>query len=55
MVIKKSEVRIYDIQKGQFQQLQNSIFEGDKKSEITRYKIDKRNRKAYITNDQGLI
>ena len=47
---------MYDISKGKLQSLHNNIFQEEgSKSEITKFKIDKRHRKAYVANSQGLI
>ena len=55
-VVKKQEVRMYDIEKGQLQSIHMNIFQEDPiTSEITRFKIDKRHRKAYVANNQGII
>ena len=55
-VIKKKELRMYDITKGQLFSIFNNIFqEPTAKSEITVFRIDKRHRKAYIANNNGYI
>lgn len=55
-VIKKSQVRMYDIAKGRLQSLHTNIFQEEQvKSEITCFKIDKRHRKAYVANNLGQI
>jgi len=53
-VVKKKEVRMYDIEKGVMTAIHADIFQEDG-SEITKFKIDKRFRKAYVANNQGKI
>lgn len=55
-VVKKHDVRMYDVTQGRLQSLHNNIFQEDgAKSEITKFKIDKRHRKAYVASSQGQI
>ena len=43
---------MYDLKQGSLQSLINNIFmEENGMSEITKFKIDKRNRKAYVANN----
>ena len=47
---------MYDVTNGKLQSLHNNIFQEDGgKSEITKFKIDKRHRKAYVANSQGQV
>ena len=47
---------MYDIEKGELQSIHMNIFQEDAiTSEITRFKIDKRHRKAYVANNMGTI
>ena len=55
-MVKKHDVRMYDVTNGKLQSLHNNIFQEDGgKSEITKFKIDKRHRKAYVANSQGQV
>ena len=55
-MVKKTEIRMYDIAKGQLYSLHTNLFGEDAgKAEITKLKIDKRHRKAYISNNKGEI
>lgn len=55
-VVKKFEVRMYDLEKGQLQAMHTNIFQEEQMTaEITKFKIDKRHRKAYVANNQGKI
>ena len=55
-VVKKSEVRIYNVDKGQLFSLHSNIFKEEiAKAEISKFKIDKRHRKAYVSNNKGEI
>ena len=56
LVVKKHEVRMYDIGKGRLQSMHMNLFREDViSSEITKFRIDKRHRKAYVANNQGRI
>lgn len=56
LVVKKHEVRMYDIGKGRLQSMHMNLFREDIiSSEITKFRIDKRHRKAYVANNQGRI
>jgi hypothetical protein len=51
-VVKKKELRMYDITKGQLYSIFNNVFNEDiARSEITCFRIDKRHRKAYVANN----
>lgn len=55
-VVRKQEVRMYDIEKGELKSIHMNIFqENPIQSEITTFKIDKRHRKAYVANSAGTI
>lgn len=47
---------MYEIEKGELHSIHTNIFQEDPMaSEITRFKIDKRHRKAYVANNHGTI
>lgn len=55
-VIKKTEVRMYDIGKGNLYSLHTNLFQEEvPRAEITKLRIDKRHRKAYVSNNKGEI
>jgi hypothetical protein len=55
-VVLKNEIRLYDMLTGKLLMLHSNIFqEEDTNSEISKVKIDKRNRKLYISNNLGKI
>ena len=54
--VNKHEIRQYNLKKGSLDSLHANIFpEGGNQSEITKFKIDKRHRKAYVSNREGQI
>jgi hypothetical protein len=55
-VVKKNEVRMYDLTSGKLTQLIGNIFQEEiLKAEVTKFKIDARHRKAYVANNLGQI
>lgn len=57
LVVTKKELKMYDAMTGKLESILGNIFknENESKIEITAFKIDKRNRKAYIANNKGEI
>ena len=54
--VKKNEIRMYSLKSGQLESLHSSIFpDTSNKAEITYFRIDRRHRKAYVTNSMGQI
>ena len=55
-VVKKHEIRMYDLEKGSLCAIHNRLFDDlDKPGDITKVRIDKRHRKAYISSNTGSI
>ena len=55
-VVLKNEIRLYDMLTGKLLMLHSNVFqEEDTNSEISKVKIDKTNRKLYISNNLGKI
>jgi len=58
-VIKKQQIRMYDLAKANLRSLYTNVFNEDEQvlqqAEITQFKIDKQHRKAYISNNHGQI
>ena len=56
IVVMKKEVRMYDMITGKLVSVYNNIFKEEfQVSEITNFKIDKRHRCAYVSNNLGRI
>lgn len=52
--MKKKEVRMYDLKNGQLQAMHNNVFDNlGTNGDITKFRIDKRHRKAYVANNLG--
>lgn len=55
-VVKKHEIRMYDLEKGSLSAIHNRVFEDlDKAGDITKFRIDRRHRKAYVASNTGHI
>mgnify|MGYP000882961258 CR=1 FL=1 len=56
IVVKKHEIRMYEIETGKLISIYNNIFKDSSDNvEITIFKIDKRHRKAYVATNTGRI
>ena len=56
MVIKQKEIRMYDLINGKLISIYNDVFgEDNPNDEITKFKIDKKHRKAYVASNTGKV
>lgn len=56
IVVKKHEIRMYDIETGKLISIYNNLFKDTGENvEITIFKIDKRHRKAYVATNTGKV
>ena len=56
IIVMKQEVRMYDMITGKLMSIYNNVFKEEYPTcEITNFKIDKRHRCAYVSNNKGRI
>jgi hypothetical protein len=55
-VVKQKEIRMYDLTNGKLISIYGDIFgEDNNTDDITKFKIDKKHRKAYVASNTGKI
>ena len=55
-MIKQKEIRMYDLTNGKLISIYNDVFGEENSGEnITKFKIDKPHRKAYVASDSGKV
>jgi hypothetical protein len=55
IVVKQKEIRMYDLINGKLISIYSEVFGEDNNDDITKFKIDKMHRKAYVTSNTGKV
>lgn len=55
MTFIRTEIKIYDIKTGQLEKIHYNMIEQSKKQEITMFRLDKKYRKCYVTDNDVIM